>query len=94
MQPAGRHCLAGQAAGARKQGARLSATPSCSSNAHSERQKPWLGQAMLRRACRCARARAAGQVKRRIRYAAARLAERLTPAPQCTSTAARAGQRC
>lgn len=62
--------------------------PSCSSNAQRERQKPWLGLTRLRRCLQCSRARFAGHVNRRIMYEMHSAADRLTPAPQCTSTPA------
>jgi hypothetical protein len=66
----------------------LSVMPSCSSKAHRERQKPWFGLTRLRRCLQCSRARLAGHVNRRIKYAMHSAAERLTPAPQCTNTPA------
>ena len=64
----------------------LSVIPKTCSKAHRLRQKPSLGLTRLRRFWQCLRARAAFQAKRRMRYAMHRLADRLTPAPQCTST--------
>ena len=48
-----------------------------------QHQQSFTGADVLRQAHLCA-----GQVKRLMRYAMHRAAERLTPAPQCTSTAA------
>ena len=52
------------------------------------RQKPSLGLTRLRRSWQWRRALAAFQANRRMRYAMTSAALRLTPAPQCTSTAA------
>ena len=54
------------------------------------RQKPSLGFTRLRRSWQWRRALAAFQANRRMRYAMTSAALRLTPAPQCTSTAATA----
>ena len=66
----------------------LSVTPRGPSSAHSARQKPSLMQTRERRSVTASLALAADQRSRRIRYMMASVAERLTPAPQCTSTAA------
>lgn len=60
------------------------------SKAHSSCQKPSLGHTRLRAAMQWSRACCALQRRERMRNIITRQAERLTPAPQCTSTAAAA----
>jgi hypothetical protein len=77
---------------ARRRRAHLSGRSRGASSAHSVRQKPSLTHTTLRSAVTCARALAALMRWARIRYAMTSVAERLTPAPQCTSTAAGGGR--
>ena len=72
-----------------KMRAHLSKMPRGPSNAHSVCQKPSLGDTRLRAAMVCARACCALQRFERMRYMITRQADRLTPAPQCTSVAAK-----
>mmetsp|Transcript_18563 Transcript_18563/g.46973 ORF Transcript_18563/g.46973 Transcript_18563/m.46973 type:complete len:395 (+) Transcript_18563:561-1745(+) len=62
-------------------------TPSAVPSACRQPTKPSLGSAMLRHSTTCVIAWWHVHSRLRIKYAAHRVAERLTPAPQCTSTA-------